>query len=114
SQPSTLNPQPLYNEEWLEDTGLAARIDSPRRPNLDRDFGEYFTTAQTAQLLKVNKNAVHCLPRPGPLTGWQKPPSKEHGFGNRWWFYKKEDVYNLLADGEHRKRHKRAKGSSAH
>lgn len=65
--------------------------------------------AQTAKLLRVNKNAVHCLRRRGRLTGWQKPTTKEHGFGHRCWFYKKDDVYNLLADGEYWKRNKRAK-----
>ena len=43
------------------------------------------------------------------FSGYQKPRVKEDGAGNKWWFYKKDEIYDLLADGEYLSRRDRSR-----
>lgn len=86
-------------EAWREDVGLEGYRSA--QPQIGRDFGEYFTSAQAARLLGVAKETVYSLRRSGRLRGYQRPRRKEDGAGNKWWFFRKSEVYQLLADPEY-------------
>ncbi len=67
---------------------------------LRRDFGDhelnhgdFYSTAQVARLLGVCRSAVVYYRRIGRLQGYRlKKHANEAGWGNWWWFYRKEDV----------------------
>lgn len=77
--------------------------------HLDKDRGEFFTTRQAALALGVSPKAVASLRIRGRLPAFRRPREKRTGNGNQWWFYRKDDVYNLLADGEYLRNRDRGK-----
>jgi hypothetical protein len=79
-----------------------------------RDYGEYYTTRQAAIVLGVSPSRIRAMCRTGRLKGIQRRPRwKKHPYrrepctGNRWWFFRKEDVHVLQADSEYADRHAR-------
>jgi predicted XRE-type DNA-binding protein len=93
--------QETNDEIWREDVGLADGVQFSLKSTVQRDYGEFFNTRQAAKALGVSKGAVGALRERGRLSGYQKPRNKKDGGGTKWWFYRKDDVYNLLADGEY-------------
>lgn len=97
---------------WLEEVGLAGR-GGGRRPWIERDFGEYFTVAQAARAMGVSRQTVYGFRARGRLRGYQKPVRKGEGNGCKWWFFRKDDVYALLADrsyNDYRARYRKGRG----
>jgi hypothetical protein len=93
------------NEEWNLEP-----ID-PSRPSkaTDRNHGDYVTARQAALLLGVSIAAVKNLRERGRLPGIHLHPKRKGTAKNPWWFFRRADVDNLLADPEYRKRAARGK-----
>jgi hypothetical protein len=104
AEPTT---EPTDRERWMEEIGLASGLTFVRRHNIDRDFGEFFTTKQAARELRVGEGRVHALRRRGRLTGHRRPPRGKKRIPGYWWFFRKEDVYRLLEDAEYLRNHER-------
>lgn len=109
-------PSPLgketESEVWMEDRGLASALKYARSTSEDREHGEFFNSRQTAKLLGIGRRTLNNLMHRGRIAGYQKARSSQDGAGNKWWFYRKDDVYNLLGNGEYtrkRDRHRAAK-----
>jgi hypothetical protein len=76
-----------------------------------RDRGELFTTRQAAIVMKIGPQTVRMLRERGRLQGFRKPAPKGKAISKRaWWFFKKDEVYNLLADKNYRRDRKEATG----
>lgn len=103
--------QETERELWLEEIGLTTALENARKSNAEREHGELFNTRQAAKLLGVSTQAVHGLRQRGRISGYQKANRKCDGGGNKWWFYRKDDVYNLLADSEYTGQRDRARAA---
>jgi hypothetical protein len=106
-------PSPLgyetEHEIWLENTGVGEAARLAVKSNLDRQHGDFLNARQAAKLLRINVRTLHALRQRGRITGYQKPRRKVDGGGNKWWFYKREDVDALLLDGEYTRRRDKAR-----
>lgn len=98
-------------EAWREDRHLPQLDPAAESRFTERDYGEYFTARQAARVLGITHHALLGLRSRGRLPGWQTP-RKGHG-GNKWWFFRKDDVYALLADPDYAQRAHRGKVSAA-
>lgn len=100
-------------EEFMDGHRLAPVVFAEEGPATQRDRGEFFTTRQVGQLLGISQGSVQSLRLTRRLRGYQRRRVPGDGVGKKWWFYRKDDVYALLADSEYRKRHERGKHSRA-
>jgi hypothetical protein len=104
---------PLYprteSEARMMDWGLEPKPWTAPSTFTTRDYGEFFTLRQTAMTMGVTPSAVKRLRRRGRLRGYQRPREKRSGGGNKWWFFRKDDVYDLLADGTYLRNRDRGK-----
>jgi hypothetical protein len=94
-------------DAWQEWKGLAGRA-----PGRERDHGEFFSTRQAAEALGVTKGTVGKLRKRGRLPGHHMKPTSGRT-GVQWWFYRKDDVYDLLADRTYldgRRRYRKTRG----
>jgi len=92
-------------EMWRTEHGLGAADRDGNGPAMHRVHGEFVTTRQAALLLGIGPGSVGSLRRRGRLQGHQRPVQRrrtsrgmEPGAGNRWWFYRREDVEALAAE----------------
>ena len=92
--------------EW-EEKRLAEYDPLSPSPLTTRDYGEFYTVRQVAQMLGVTTGRVREMRKSGRLRGEQRPArywnhkwrGREPTKGtSRWWFFKKEDVHALQAD----------------
>jgi hypothetical protein len=104
--PSPLG-QETEGEIWLENNGMAYKLRMAEKTNEERRHGEFFNTRQAARLLGITPSALHGLRQRGRISGYQKPRRKWDGGGKKWWFYKQDDIYNLLADSDYLSYHRR-------
>lgn len=74
-----------------------------------KNHGDYLTTKQTALALGVAPSSVRNLMLRGRLQGHQLRPKKPGSAKNPYWFFKRQDVDNLLADPAYRRNSKRGK-----
>lgn len=82
---------------WMEEIGLAQGVAVAKKPYVERDYGEYYTTAQVMRELGVAKGSVWQLMRSGRLTGYRRPRTTQDANGRKWWFFRKEEVLALKA-----------------
>ena len=61
--------------------------------------------------MRISITSVLRLRRHGRLPAYQRNPTHKHGGGRKWWFYRKDDVYDLLADKQYREYSRRMKPS---
>ena len=101
--------QETTREIWHEDVGLTAGMERAKKTSAEREHGEFLNTRQVAKMLGVTRQTVDRLRQRGRLSGYQKPRRKWDGVGNKWWFYKKNEIYDLLADGEYLRRRDRSR-----
>jgi hypothetical protein len=94
--------------EWVIDSGLRDEDRAPRRPNIDRDWGEFFTARQAARVLGIDRRIVGVLRQRGRLQGHRSPRANPNSRG-AWWFFRKEDVYALAQDRSYTSRRDRMK-----
>ena len=105
---------PSLTEGW-EEHGLEPVNRRGRTREVEVDRGEFLTTRQAALALNVSPGRVRALMREGRLTGHRRPARMERRKhwggepqgGRRWWFFRKTEVYSLLADACYRERHAR-------
>jgi hypothetical protein len=94
-----------------EDLGIDEHYLRLPSKSTKRDFGEFFTTRQAAIVMKVGPQCVRALRERGRLPGYRKPiPDGKYASKRAWWFFRKDDVYNLLADRDYRRNRKKATG----
>ncbi len=87
--------------------------DPATAPSLFRNHNGYMSTRQVARMMGICMPQVRCLRATGRLQGYQLPfrseidrqsgkplPQK----GDSYWFFKKEDVQNLMDDPSYQKR----------
>jgi hypothetical protein len=110
-EPRTPSPLGYETEQeiWLENTGLGEAARLAVKSNLDRQHGDFLNARQAAKLLRINVRTLHALRQRGRISGYQKPRRKVDGGGNKWWFYKREDVDALLLDGDYTRRRDKAR-----
>ncbi len=101
---------PADTPEWVEESGLLDEERKPKRPNRDREYGEYFTTRQVARVLGICPASIRELRRRGRLIGYRSHNANPNSIG-AWWFYRKEDVYALKEDRQYAFLHKRSKAT---
>ena len=104
---------PEWGENWDEWEEMGIQEYSRRRPSRStkRDRGEFFTTRQAALVLRISPTTVLELRARGRLKGYRKPsPRGRVASKLAWWFFKKDDVYNLLADPAYRRKRKQQSG----
>ncbi len=91
--------------EWAVECGLVNEDGMRKQPTSERDYGVFFSTRQTAKLLGISTAAVAQLRHRCRLTGHRAKHANPRSRG-AWWFYRKDDVYDLLADPKYRRAHR--------
>jgi hypothetical protein len=92
---------------WRRDNGI------PRDPGTDRkDHGDFYSTGQAAETLRISRTALSRLRKRGKLRGYRHPIKIGRLEDRRWWFYRKEDIDKLAADPEYIRLRDRGKACS--
>ena len=97
---------PDYHAVWKEEIGFRSAEEYDAGSIMDRDFGEYFTVGQAAQILGTSKGNVRRYRITGKLTGYHRSGKSESLGSMAWWFYRKSEVLGLrdVLDGKRRMR----------
>jgi hypothetical protein len=98
---------------WADKDIQSVPKSGPTR-SCDRDYGEFYTTRQAAVVLGVSPRTVYGLHRKGRLEGGSRTPELDaylnalgaprRSAGNRWLFFRKQDVHRLKNDPSYQKR----------
>ena len=82
---------------WLEEHDMAHASETGHGSKSNKNYGEYYSSQQAMRVLNIGWDALANLRKRGRITAYQRPKAKKDGAGNKWWFYKKDEVQVLLS-----------------
>ncbi len=101
------------NMTGWDHTNIDGKPDPETARSLDRNHSGYMSTRQVSRMMGISTRQVTNLQESGRLQGYQFPykPQIDYQFkahgpqrGYSHWFYKREDVWNLMNDPSYKKR----------